>query len=58
MDSALTLGGAILIIKKELVQRVKAYGGRFLRKDDGDKFWSEVSDDDARKKASQGKFKL
>ena len=41
--------------QKELVKRVKAYGGRFLkRRNDG--LWYEMDDEVAREKASQGEF--
>ena len=39
------------------MRTVKAYGGRFLRQDDNN-VWYEISDVDARKKASQSKYLL
>ena len=39
------------------MRTVKGYGGRFLRQDDNN-VWYEISDVDARKKASAGKYLL
>ena len=39
----------------ELVERVRSYGGRFLEKR-GDNLWYEMSEEDTRKKAAQGKI--
>ena len=39
------------------MKKVKEYGGRFLKQNDTDGLWYEISDKDARRKASQGKYK-
>ena len=39
----------------DLVERVRSYGGRFLEKR-GDNLWYEMSEEDTRKKAAQGKY--
>ena len=41
--------------QKELVERVKAYGGRFLKRGN-DGLWYDLNDEVAREKASQGEF--
>ena len=41
--------------QKELVERVKAYGGRFLKRGQ-DGLWYEIDDQVAREKVSQGEF--
>ena len=41
------------LLSQDLVQRVKEYGGRFLERKGS--LWYEMSEKDARKKASQGK---
>ena len=40
------------------MKKVKEYGGRFLKQNDADGLWYEISDKDARRKASQGKYIL
>lgn len=42
------------LLSQDLVQRVKEYGGRFLERKGS--LWYEMSEKDARKKASQGKM--
>ena len=41
--------------QKELVERVKAYGGKFLKRDQ-DGLWYDMNEEVAREKASQGEF--
>lgn len=44
------------LLSQDLVQRVKEYGGRFLERKGS--LWYEMSEKDARKKASQGKMDI
>jgi hypothetical protein len=46
----------LLPFAQELVVRIKTFGGRFLGKCDN--VWYEMNDDDARKKAIQGKIAI
>mmetsp|Transcript_111939 Transcript_111939/g.321609 ORF Transcript_111939/g.321609 Transcript_111939/m.321609 type:complete len:201 (-) Transcript_111939:71-673(-) len=41
------------IIARQIVDHIKAQGGRFLKRSDGDKTWIEVSDKKATEKTSQ-----
>ena len=54
MKTELTPSSTISYQLKEVVQKVKGDGGRFLCLVEG--LWYEVADEVARKKASQGKW--